>query len=615
MALVRGGPHWVEPRWLEGAVWDAWAENVDAVFLLVLTPDGRARLFLPLPGRAHGAGLGRRGGEFGVWWRPDGDTLEAGSPVLCEASGKDLAALPAAACAAISARLPGLRLRKDKATPPWMEFFGWCTWDAFYQEVSAAKVRRGLRSLAAGGAGPRWMILDDGWQDTRGNLLWSTGANKKFPGGLAALSRSTRALGVEWLGVWHALHGYWHGIDPAGPLGQRLSPRAVPQTTERFRGWPAAHDPRVRHTIPAEKWEDFYSEFYRELAAAGVAFTKVDGQANTDYHADPGNSPARLHEAAQEALQGAAALRLKAGVVHCMAHAPDIWWRLATGNVWRNSDDFYPRKPLAAQLRHVVRNAASAILFGELAWPDWDMFHSKHPHAWTHAVARALSGGPVFVSDRPGAHDFALLRRLVLPDGRVPRFPRPGRPPASRWFDDPLAGRVPLVLGNASHAGVAAVAFFHCGAEEAMSGAMDFSWRPAELEGLGAGAELVVFDPLAETVERARRGQARREQLAAPGEVAVRVVSPLVGGLVAPLGLRGMPAGAAAVAAVALPELGRVRVEFAHAGEQVFWCARKPSAIWFEGGKRAARRTKSGLLTLRLPRPGAVTFVFAEKSP
>ena len=32
-----------------------------------------------------------------------------------------------------------------------------------------------------------------------------------------------------------------------------------------------------------------------------------------------------------------------------------------------------------------------------------------------------VSGGPLYVSDHPGAHDFALLRRLVLPDGSILR--------------------------------------------------------------------------------------------------------------------------------------------------------------------------------------------------
>ena len=47
-----------------------------------------------------------------------------------------------------------------------------------------------------------------------------------------------------------------------------------------------------------------------------------------------------------------------------------------------------------------------------------------------------VSGGPVYVSDRPGAHDFDLLKRCVLPDGTVLLAAQPGRPTADCLFVD-----------------------------------------------------------------------------------------------------------------------------------------------------------------------------------
>ncbi len=66
-------------------------------------------------------------------------------------------------------------------------------------------------------------------------------------------------------------------------------------------------------------------------------------------------------------------------------------------------------------------NAHGGLWFGEFMQPDWDMFHSAHPRGAFHAAARAVSGGPVYVSDAPDAHDTALLNKLVLSDGRVLR--------------------------------------------------------------------------------------------------------------------------------------------------------------------------------------------------
>ena len=67
------------------------------------------------------------------------------------------------------------------------------------------------------------------------------------------------------------------------------------------------------------------------------------------------------------------------------------------------------------------------------------MFQSTHPDAELHAAARAISGGPVYVSDAPDAHSAALLRSLVLPDGSVLRCEHGAKPTRQSLFDDPNA--------------------------------------------------------------------------------------------------------------------------------------------------------------------------------
>jgi hypothetical protein len=68
--------------------------------------------------------------------------------------------------------------------------------------------------------------------------------------------------------------------------------------------------------------------------------------------------------------------------------------------------------------------------------PTQHRFHSKHEAAELHAAARAVSGGPVYVSDPPGSHDHGLLRKLVLPDGTLLRGQLPGRPTRDSLFAD-----------------------------------------------------------------------------------------------------------------------------------------------------------------------------------
>jgi len=121
--------------------------------------------------------------------------------------------------------------------------------------------------------------------------------------------------------------------------------------------------------------------------------------------------------------------------INCMCHSTEDVFNFSHSAVARSSDDFWPRDP-ASHRAHVAVNAFNSVFFSPLVQPDWDMFHSRHPAARLHALARVVSGGPVYVSDAPGAHDGALLRRLALPDGRVLRPAAPGKPTADCLFAD-----------------------------------------------------------------------------------------------------------------------------------------------------------------------------------
>ena len=74
-----------------------------------------------------------------------------------------------------------------------------------------------------------------------------------------------------------------------------------------------------------------------------------------------------------------------------------------------------------------------------------DCVCSKHKAAGVHAAARAVSGASVYVSDKPGQHDFGILKQLVLSDGSVLRGLLPGRPTLDCLFVDPLRDRESLL--------------------------------------------------------------------------------------------------------------------------------------------------------------------------
>lgn len=80
------------------------------------------------------------------------------------ASGWDPYELMEQSVAAAAAWSGGAKPRWEKETPDITNWFGWCTWDAFYHDVSAQGIQHGLKAFAAGGVQPRFLIIDDGWQ-------------------------------------------------------------------------------------------------------------------------------------------------------------------------------------------------------------------------------------------------------------------------------------------------------------------------------------------------------------------------------------------------------------------------------------------------------------------
>ena len=55
-------------------------------------------------------------------------------------------------------------LVENKHKPEVCDVFGWCTWDAFYTDVTPDGIEHGVERLREGGTPARFVIIDDGWQ-------------------------------------------------------------------------------------------------------------------------------------------------------------------------------------------------------------------------------------------------------------------------------------------------------------------------------------------------------------------------------------------------------------------------------------------------------------------
>jgi len=133
-------------------------------------------------------------------------------------------------------------------------------------------------------------------------------------------------------------------------------------------------------------------------------------------------------------------------LINCMSCTTECAY-LSVSTVMRSPDDFFPDRPESHGLQ-LHANATVGMWFGEFMLLDWDMFQSSHERGAFHAAARAVSGGPVYVSDKVGKHDFDLLRKLVLSDGTVLRADYPGRPTPDCLYTDPKRDQSLLKIFN-----------------------------------------------------------------------------------------------------------------------------------------------------------------------
>ncbi|OQU75927.1 probable galactinol--sucrose galactosyltransferase 6 isoform X2 [Sorghum bicolor] len=394
------------------------------------------------------------------------------------AESDPFAAISGAVGAAKSA-LRTFRVRAEKKLPGIVDYFGWCTWDAFYQDVTQEGVEAGLRSLIAGGAPPKFVIIDDGWQsvgtdksatdtDTdepagedkppRLSRLTGIKENSKFQNvddpaaGIKTVVRAAKEeYGLKYVYVWHAITGYWGGVRPGEPGTEHYRssmqfPKVSPGVMENepgmktdvltVQGLGLVH-PRAVYR--------FYDELHAYLAAAGVDGVKVDVQCILETLGAGHGGRVQLTRQYHQALDASIAKNFpENGIIACMSHNTDALYCSKQTAVVRASDDFYPRDPVSHTI-HIASVAYNSVFLGEFMLPDWDMFHSLHQAGDYHGSARAISGGPVYVSDAPGKHNFELLKKIVLPDGSILRARLPGRPTKDCLFTDPARDGVSLL--------------------------------------------------------------------------------------------------------------------------------------------------------------------------
>lgn len=334
-----------------------------------------------------------------------------------------------------------LPLRKDRCYPEIFEYLGWCSWDAFYTDITESKVRKKAEELGRKQVPVRWFLMDDGWLSVHGQKLYDLMPEKeKFPDGFASMIQEIKAGStIDWFGVWHAFGGYWGGLEPESAAAG-----------EQAHVYETANGKLLPHPTP-EKGYGFFRRWYEKLRAEGIDFVKVDGQSAIKNYYENDIPVCSAAKGAHEALEGAASAYMGGRLINCMGMAMEnILGRPGSG-LSRNSDDFVPEDEHGFA-RHLIQNSYNGIYHNELYHCDWDMFWTSHPDARKHGILRAVSGGPVYFSDRIGETDKASLEPLIYRDGKILRMDRSAKPSPDCVFADPREGGL-LKITNTAHYG------------------------------------------------------------------------------------------------------------------------------------------------------------------
>ncbi|XP_028236511.1 probable galactinol--sucrose galactosyltransferase 2 [Glycine soja] len=198
---------------------------------------------------------------------------------------------------------------ENKRIPAHLDWFGWSTWDAFYTEVSPQGIKEGLQSFLNEGCSPKFIIIDDGWQETLNTFrkegesviegtqfatrLIDIKENKKFTNAGSENSCNNlhdfvdsikQNMNVKYVYMWHTLTGYWGGVLPSSDALKKYNPKILypiqsPGTTGNLRD--VAMDSLEKYgvgIIDPEKLYDFYNDSHSYLASCGVDGVKVDVQ-------------------------------------------------------------------------------------------------------------------------------------------------------------------------------------------------------------------------------------------------------------------------------------------------------------------------------------------------
>ncbi len=336
-----------------------------------------------------------------------------------------------------------IKLCEERNYPDMLEYLGWCSWDAMQIRVNEEGLIQKCKEFKENNIPVRWAIIDDMWADipkfltgTYSNfdemirLMHSSrlasfeAAPERFPKGLKHTIDQMKKY-ISWVGMWYPITGYWAGFLPDTKIAEELGEHL------------GISDSGILISKPEyEHFKAYFDYLNGFLKKCGADFVKVDNQSGARRHYNGMYPISKVAENMHFALEEATEKYFSNRLINCMGCSSENVWKRPSSPISRCSGDFMPENA-EWFTKHILQCSFMSFMQGHLIWCDWDMWWTDDGQAAKNSLLRAISGGPVYVSDKIGRSRKEMIMPLCLNDGRILRCNRPAMPTLDCLTEDP----------------------------------------------------------------------------------------------------------------------------------------------------------------------------------
>lgn len=319
-----------------------------------------------------------------------------------------------------------LKRRTNKEYFEAFDYLGWCTWEHYHYDIDESKILSDIDDIEASDIPVRYILIDDGHIANKDRQLTSLIPDKKrFPKGWSNIIKRKQADKIRWMGLWYSLSGYWMGISAENDF-----PAEIQQALFAYNG--SLLPGKSRANI-----QTFYEYFTRTMKDYGFDFLKIDNQSFTLPLYMGGNQAIRQAKECNLALEQQMHRR-QMGLINCMAQNILNTDHTQYSSVTRVSIDYKKYDEDMAR-SHLFQSYTNTLLLGQTVWPDHDMFHSCDSVCGSlMARSKAMSGGPVYLSDAPKDFIKENITPLIDEKGKIFRPSAPAIPTPESIITNPL---------------------------------------------------------------------------------------------------------------------------------------------------------------------------------